>query len=147
MSFHLDSQEHLMEPVGRVVASRTSQTSPAAREGLHAAHSSHRESDDAYPTLVQVDDRTRVISCKDDLQWILQRRQGGKWCSIAFCRTRGGMVQAANAAGCAIDKVLVLPERHDGLIDNEPRCHTCGRLSGKPKHGLPRNLFCGARAV
>ena len=44
---------------------------------------SHREADDAYTaTVIQFDERWRIILCKNSIQWILQKREmypGGKW--------------------------------------------------------------------
>jgi hypothetical protein len=51
--------------------------------------SSHRERDDAYPTICRVTDKIRVIGCKDALQWVIQYRKGeNNWQGLSFCRTR-----------------------------------------------------------
>ncbi len=53
--------------------------------------SSHRESDDNYARVVaRLDDGWRVIVCRDDLQWILQRRDGeraggARWAGVVYC--------------------------------------------------------------
>jgi hypothetical protein len=63
--------------------------SPAPR-GLSA-----RESDASYSTLTYLDDRTRVIDCRDNIQWIVQRRDGANWRGLSFCRTRLVLIRDA----------------------------------------------------
>ncbi len=58
---------------------------------------SHRESDDNYEGVVIIlNDRCRVIRCRDGIQWILQfakrRRDGAAWESRSYCRTREGLI-------------------------------------------------------
>jgi hypothetical protein len=86
--------------------------SPAPR-GLSA-----RESDASYPTLTCLDDRTRVIDCRDSIQWIVQRREGSHWRGLSFCRTREALIRDAK---CRLGKELpkdalavlqALPEWH-----------------------------------
>ena len=56
--------------------------------------SSHRERDDAYPTICRVTDKIRVIGCKDGLQWVIQYRKGeNNWQGMSFCRTRGVLLR------------------------------------------------------
>jgi hypothetical protein len=110
----------------------------AAPQHLPTPPGSHRETDEDYPVLVQLDARTRIIDCKDGMQWILQRKRGRIWFSAAYCRTRGAL---ARAAGCDLGS---LPAHHDGIDDNEPTCGVCGRIKSKPQRGLPRHLFCRA---
>ena len=58
--------------------------------GLYA-----RESDDNYPVVAHLDDRHRVISCRDGIQWIVQRRMntgGSGWRGLSFCRTREALI-------------------------------------------------------
>ena len=58
---------------------------------------SYRESDDDYACIVtRLGDGGRVIVCRDDLQWILQRRDGkragrARWASVGYCTTREGL--------------------------------------------------------
>lgn len=57
------------------------------------AGTSHRESDDDYRGVVAVlNDRWRVIACRDGIQWILQsskfRRDERAWEARSYCRTR-----------------------------------------------------------
>jgi len=55
---------------------------------------SHQEIADDYGQVIAViDDRTRVINCKDDIQWIVQHRSGGQWRNKAFCRRRATLLR------------------------------------------------------
>jgi hypothetical protein len=78
-----------------------------------------QESDGAYPCLVMVSDKLRVINCRDDMQWIIQRRQGAdEWRGVSYCRTREALIRDARRRlgadlpleGPAI--LQALPERH-----------------------------------
>ena len=90
---------------------------------MNVATPNHRETASDYSAVVTVlNTNWRVIRCRDDIQWILQRRDGsragrGRWTGssyhtdrealIAFCRTRAGR---GAAAGMAI--LAALPERY-----------------------------------
>jgi hypothetical protein len=115
----------------------------AAPLHLPEALNSHRESDDAYPAVVQLDAKTRVINCRDNIQWILQRKRGDQWYGIAYCRIRDALIrEAKRQLGLATEPLNALPQRCDGLIDDEPRCDVCGRIKSGPDPKLPRHLFC-----
>ncbi len=70
---------------------------------------SHRESDDNYARIVaRLDDDWRVITCRDRLQWILQRRDGvragrARWAGVGYCRTRKALLRLCRASGARID--------------------------------------------
>ena len=70
---------------------------------------SYRESDDDYGCIVtRLGDVGRVIVCRDDLQWILQRRDGkragrARWASVGYCTTREGLLRLCRAFGARID--------------------------------------------
>jgi hypothetical protein len=56
---------------------------------------SHRESDDGYRAVVaHLNERWRVIVCRDGMQWVLQYRASTKtarrveWKGRSYCRTR-----------------------------------------------------------
>lgn len=55
---------------------------------------SSREGDDTYLKVVLVlDQSTRIIECRDGIQWIIQRKDrlnktGSRWRGTAYCRTR-----------------------------------------------------------
>jgi len=128
---------------------------PEAPTAVPGRHRSHRETDDAYPTIVVVTNRVRVINCKDDLQWVVQKAHGDKWEGVSFCRTREVLVrdvQRELSPGWpllpippeALAVLMALPIHHDGHAA-EPRCKTCGRMLGKPRDGEVRHLYCKAR--
>ncbi len=82
---------------------------------------SHRESDDDYARIVaRLDDRWRVIVCRDDLQWILQRRDGeraggARWTGISYCQSREALLRLCRASSARIDPsewaaLVALPE-------------------------------------
>ena len=64
--------------------------------------SSHRERDDTYgKVIVQLGPRWRVITCKDGLQWILQRRSvappnTGTWAGNSYSTTRDALIAACS---------------------------------------------------
>ena len=77
------------------------------------------EQDDAYPgSLVQIDERHRVINCQHDRQWIVQLRDSAAqpWRNAAFYRRRvqligharrraGGLSPEAEAVLCALPEI------------------------------------------
>lgn len=82
-------------------------TALAAAPGLPATN--RRESDDAYGGVIAVlNDRWRVIACRDGIQWILQRQDatrslhGTAWRGQSYCRLRDGLLSACNAHAGAI---------------------------------------------
>jgi hypothetical protein len=78
-------------------------TALAAVPGLPAT--SRRESDDDYFAVVAVlNDRWRVIRCRDGLQWIIQYRSsasgtyaGARWASRSHLRTREALIRVCAA--------------------------------------------------
>jgi hypothetical protein len=71
-------------------------TASVPQHHVPASHASHRERDDAYPVIAQIDAKTRVINCKDDMQWIVQRRRcADNWTSMSFCQTREALIRDA----------------------------------------------------
>ncbi len=69
---------------------------------------SYRESDDDYACIVtRLGDGGRVIVCRENLQWILQRRDGksagrARWASVGYCTTREGLLRLCRASGARI---------------------------------------------
>jgi len=66
------------------------------------------EEDDSYPCLVRFGDR-RVIVCKDDWQWILQRFDGKRWVNISYHLNRDVLIERSAANGSALDVLRSLP--------------------------------------
>ena len=85
----------------------------------------HRESDDNYDRVVaRLDDRWRVIVCRDDVQWILQRRDGeragrARWTGVGYFLTREALLRVSRASCAWIDPAALavleaLPEHFGG---------------------------------
>lgn len=73
--------------------------------------------------VVRLSEGWRVIRCKDDLQWILQRRKKGgaerPWRAVGFYLTRDALLRASASASARIDPAALaalaaLPERIGG---------------------------------
>ena len=82
------------------------------------ARQSRREKDEAYPCIARLNARWRVICCRDDLQWILQRLDGDQWRGNSFCRTREVLLQriaerCGEVNATALDLIRALPERYE----------------------------------
>ncbi len=73
---------------------------------------SHRKRDETYPVLVRLDDNSRIINCRDDMQWILQRRTGPAWRSVSYFRNRDVLIERSRAQGEALASLRVLPAMH-----------------------------------
>lgn len=58
------------------------------------------ETADEYPCIVaRLNDTWRVITCKNGIQWIVQKRQGnGQWRGVTFHRTRDVLMRDARDA-------------------------------------------------
>jgi len=53
------------------------------------------ETAEDYPVIAAIDDGTRVIECPAGIQWIVQRRSGGRWHGRSFCRTKEALIRIA----------------------------------------------------
>lgn len=66
---------------------------------------SHRERDETYwGVIVALSDRWRVIICKDEIQFILQKRSvappnTGTWAGKTYSTTRNGLIAACSSHG------------------------------------------------
>ena len=97
------------------VAAESLPTSPEddfrAVSGLPAP--SVREKDCGYIGVIcHLNDRCRVINCKDDLQWVVQRLDGAYWRGVSFHRDRAVLIVRSGATGAALDVLRSLPEQH-----------------------------------
>jgi hypothetical protein len=79
------------------------------------------EESDAYPTIANLSTRFRVIACRANIQWILQKRRGDvdHWRGVWFCRTRQALVRGVHMhvdhiGGDALARLLRLPQRFGG---------------------------------
>jgi hypothetical protein len=99
-----------------------------------------QESDENYKGVISREGDLRIVNCPDDIQWIAQRRTGGRWRNKSFHRTRRSLIQRYGP----LEMILALPEHYDGFVEVIPRCQVCGRIKFKPTAGLQRHLFCVA---
>ena len=58
----------------------------------------HREGSDDYHSVIVRSERYRVIVCKDDWQWIIQKRAGlrhgaPRWDSLSYFRDRNALIR------------------------------------------------------
>lgn len=69
-----------------------------------------QETDDAYPVIAEISDSLRVINCRDDIQWIVQSRNGktSGWRGRHYCRTRTSLIRITGNHPV----VMALPEWH-----------------------------------
>lgn len=75
--------------------------------------SSKRESDADYAGVIcQLDDRTRIVECKDGIQWILQVRYAARWRNCSYHLSRDVLIERSGATGAPLAILLALPERH-----------------------------------
>lgn len=60
------------------------------------------------------DKATRIIACRNNIQWIIQHRMpGGRWRSQSYCRTRTGL--EGLLPGKAEEIRAALPERFPAI--------------------------------
>jgi hypothetical protein len=73
-----------------------------------------RESYEDYDRVVaHLNDRHRVILCKDGIQWILQRKmnkQDDGWRGLKFCRTKSGLLRFVGEAGDILPNAMAILE-------------------------------------
>ena len=77
--------------------------------GAHAITPSRRERDETYwDVIVALSDRWRVIICKDEIQFILQKRSvpspnTGTWAGKSYSTTRDALIAACSDRGLLSD--------------------------------------------
>ena len=109
--------DHMESDSGLDDATALVEASPAPCR-VPASLVSHREADDSYPGIVMISDKVRVVNCKDDMQWIVQRRSGDQWRAMSFCRTRKVLIRDARRRNddelspSALAILEALPDRH-----------------------------------
>ena len=104
------------------------QAAPRLKSAVtHVYVAAGAEESDAYPlVVVRLNVRWRVISCRDDIQWILQTRSGRtadglpRWKNRSFCRSRAGLVRCCHEyAGEISGDALVIMSRLPTMFGRE----------------------------
>ena len=77
----------------------TTQTTPTLPQtARHYTRISHREREDGYiATVVQFSERWRLVLCKDQIQWIIQRKESsrrGDWRGLKYLTSRESVFAA-----------------------------------------------------
>jgi hypothetical protein len=90
--------DHFLDPV---------EPTPQITACRSTSHLSHRERDDAYTgTIVQFSPRWRLILCKDQVQWILQKKESshqGFWRSKHYLTCKDSVLEASGRLGLLSD--------------------------------------------
>jgi hypothetical protein len=74
-----------------------------------------RERNAAYPCLVHISDKLRVIECRDGIQWIRQRFDGNGWRNVGYHRDRNVLIQRCGSmSASALVALQGLPKFHLG---------------------------------
>ena len=70
-------------------------------------HISHRERDDAYGgKIVQFSPRWRLVLCKDQMQWIIQKKESsrrGDWRGLKYFTCKDSVLKASGSLGLLSD--------------------------------------------
>jgi hypothetical protein len=85
----------------------------------------HESADDYHGIVIGLSTNHRVITCKDQLQWVLQRRDGerhgrARWAGVGYFLTRDALLRASRALctriyPTAFAALVALPE-HFGRV-------------------------------
>jgi hypothetical protein len=72
--------------------------------------------DEYARVVVRLDDKTRVVECRDGVQWIVQRAQIGhaqqrEWTGVSFCRTKEALLRCAGVKPGDNATLDALPDR------------------------------------
>ena len=99
---------------------KPSTPTPPKTARLSTSHISHRERDDAYiGTIIQFSPRWRLVLCKDQIQWIIQKKESshrGFWRSKQYLTCKDSVFEACGRLGLLCDESIramleVLPAR------------------------------------
>lgn len=90
--------DHVLDPVD---------PTPQQSGRPSTSHISHRERDDAYiGTIVKFSSRWRLILCKDQMQWIIQKKESshrGFWRSKQYLMCKDSVLEASVRLGLLYD--------------------------------------------
>ena len=86
----------------------TTQTTPTLPQtARHCTRISHREREDGYiATVVQFNQRWRLVLCKDQIQWIIQKKESshrGFWRSKHYLTCKDSVLKASVRLGLLSD--------------------------------------------
>ena len=85
----------------------TSNPTPHQTGRLSTIHVSHRERDDAYVgAIVQFSPRWRLVLCKDQIQWIIQKKESshrGFWRGKQYITCKTSVFEASGRLGLLSD--------------------------------------------
>ena len=85
----------------------TSNPTPHQTGRLSDSHISNRERDDAYiGTIVQFSPRWRLVLCKDQMQWIIQKKESsrrGDWRGKQYLTRKDSVLKASVRLGLLSD--------------------------------------------
>ena len=99
---------------------KTSTPTPHQTGRLPTSHISHREKDEAYlGAIVQFNPRWRLVLCKDQMQWIIQKKESsrrGDWRGKQYLTCKDSVLKASGSLGLLSDTnteavLTTLPER------------------------------------
>jgi hypothetical protein len=154
VSHHRDDQENFMLAPYAAPAAAAAQAAPRIpaklRHGKFPVSNTGRvyrllrgEESDSYPTVAILNDRWRVIVCKNSIQWVLQKRRSSPngWRGHWFCRTseallRGVRKYAGDIGGDALVILLRLPERFPGDAQENLRRQSKHHSDNSPDTGM-----------
>lgn len=103
----------------RKQVSREAGNGEAVPDAQYTPGTDHRESAETYRGVIFDLGDYRVARCRDDIQWLFQRRRPGfagvgpAWDSIGFCTTRKSLMRLQRSKmGVAAPELLSLPDRY-----------------------------------
>ena len=80
---------------------------PPKTARLPTSHISHRERDEAYlGAIVQFNPRWRLVLCKDQMQWIIQKKESsrqGDWRGLKYLTCKDSVLKASGSLGLLSD--------------------------------------------
>ena len=89
---------------------KPSTPTPPKTARLSTSHISHRERDDAYiGTIIQFSPRWRLILCKDQMQWIIQKKESsyrGFWRGKQYLTCKDSVLKASGRLGWLSDPAV-----------------------------------------